>query len=423
MSVATKDKRAQRANLWDQMEKILSDAEARKDNKGLSAEERATYEALEKDLDDLGKQIDLEERHDQRAKELNRPQYEKSVGDEPEQRADAPTASEDYSKAFRKWMVGGQADLTSEERSALHRGYVQADGRELRAQGVATGAAGGYAVPAQFRARLQETMKFFGGVRSVAEVIETETGADLPWPTNDDTANKGAILAENTQVTEQDVTLGQKTVGAYMYTSKLVRVSLQLLNDSFFDLDGWLARKLAERIARIQNEHFTTGTGTAQPEGVQTNSTIAVTGTTGQTTSVIYDDLVNLIYSIDPAYRSSGRARFMMNDASIGKVRLLKDSQNRPLWEPSLQVGTPDSLLGYGITPNNDMPVMAANAKSILFGDFFAGYVIRDVADFALLRLSERYADYLQVGFLGFQRGSGAPQDAAAYKAYRNSAT
>lgn len=423
MSVATKDKRAQRANLWDQMEKILSDAEARKDGKGLTAEEQQTYEQTEKDLDALTKQIDLEERHEGHRAKLEAPDYSKSVGPEPEERKDGPAQSDEYGKIYRKWMVFGVTELDREERSILQGGYVQADGKELRAQGVATGAAGGYAVPAQFRARLQETMKFFGGVRSVAELIETDSGADLPWPTNDDTANKGAILAENTQVTEQDVTLGQKTIKAYMYTSKLVRVSLQLLNDSFFDLDGWLARRLAERIARIQNEHFTTGTGTSQPEGVQTNATIGKTGATGQTLTVIYDDLIDLIYSIDPAYRASGRARFMMNDTTIGVVRKLKDGDSRPLWEPSLQVGAPDALLGYPITANNDMPVMAASAKSILFGDFFAGYVVRDVQDFALLRLAERYADFLQVGFLGFQRGDGAPQDTAAYKAYANSAT
>jgi HK97 family phage major capsid protein len=208
-----------------------------------------------------------------------------------------------------------------------------------------------------------------------------------------------------------------------MYTSKLVRVSLQLLNDNAFDLESWLAGVLGRRIGRAQNQHFTTGTGTAQPEGVQTNAVIGKTGATGQTTSVTYDDLIDLIHSVDPAYRNSGRAQFMLNDASLSAARKLKDGQNRPLWEPSIQVGTPDGLLGYGYTINQDMPVMAANAKSIMFGDFYAGYLIRDVQDVQLLRLAERYADYLQVGFLAFARTDGTPQDTAAYRAYRNSAT
>jgi HK97 family phage major capsid protein len=207
-----------------------------------------------------------------------------------------------------------------------------------------------------------------------------------------------------------------------MYTSKMVRVSFQLLQDSVFNLDSFLARKLGERIGRIQNTHFTTGTGTAQPLGVQTNAAIGKTGTTGQTTTVIYDDLIDLIHSVDPAYRAAN-ARFMLNDLTVGVARKLKDSQNRPLWEPSVQVGVPDSLLGYGLVINNDMPVMAANAKSILFGDFRRAYLIRDVLGVQLLRLTERYADFLQVGFASYARADGTLQDSGAVKAYRNSAT
>jgi HK97 family phage major capsid protein len=318
-------------------------------------------------------------------------------------------------------MREGTTELTSEERSALRTGWV--DGKELRAQGVATGAAGGYLVPPAFRAKMVEAQRFFSSMRDVAEVITTETGATLPWPTADDTANVGAILGENTQVTEQDVTLGQADIGAYTYTSKLVRVSLQLLNDAAFDFETWLAAKLGQRIGRAQNAHFTTGTGTAQPEGVQTNAVIGKTGASGQTTSVTYDDLIDLIHSVDPAYRNSGRARFMLNDATLAAARKLKDAQGRPLWEPSVQVGVPDGLLGYGYTINQDMPAMAAGVKSILFGDFAAGYLIRDVQDVQLLRLSERYADYLQVGFLAFARTDGTPQDTAAYRAYANAAS
>jgi HK97 family phage major capsid protein len=337
-----------------------------------------------------------------------------------EERHGGPDKAEAYANAWRSWVREGTTELSGEERAALRTGWV--DGKELRAQGVATGAAGGYMVPAPFRAKLIEKMQFFSSMRDVAEVITTETGATLPWPTNDDTANVGAILSENSQVTEQDVTLGTNDVGAYMYTSKLVRVSLQLLNDNAFNLESWLAGVLGRRIGRAQNAHFTTGTGTAQPEGVQTNAVVGKTGAAGQTTSVIYDDLIDLIHSVDPAYRNSGRSRFMLNDATLATARKLKDDQGRPLWEPSVQVGVPDGLLGYPYTINQDMPVMAASAKSILFGDFFAGYLIRDVQDVQMLRLAERYADYLQVGFLAFARTDGTPQDTAAYKAYRNAA-
>ncbi|MFJ1808540.1 MULTISPECIES: phage major capsid protein [unclassified Streptomyces] len=407
----------QRATAWAKAQEFQNRAAT---DAELPAEDRSAWDAALADVERLSADIERDERH-QRLANVDYTQVVQATQEADNERHGGEDRSAAYANAWRTWMRDGATELSAEERTALRSGFV--DGRELRAAGVATGAAGGYLVPAPFRAQMVETMKFYGAMRDVAEVITTETGATLPWPTNDDTANVGAILAENTQVTEQDVTIGQADVGAFMYTSKLVRVSLQLLNDSAFDMESWLARKLGERIGRAQNAHFTTGTGTAQPEGVQTNAVIGKTGTTGQTTSVTYDDLIDLIHSVDPAYRSSGRARFMLNDATLAAARKLKDGQSRPLWEPSVQVGVPDGLLGYTYTVNQDMPVMAANARSILFGDFFAGYLIRDVQDVQLLRLAERYADYLQVGFLAFARTDGTPQDTGAYKAYRNSAT
>ncbi|MET9923422.1 MULTISPECIES: phage major capsid protein [unclassified Streptomyces] len=410
-----------RATAWNAAQEFQS----RGDDKPLSAEDRSAWDAALADVEQLSKDIETEQRH----AKLSSVDYSQIVAPgadtEEAEEARARHGGEDgvkaYTAAYRSWMRDGTQDLTSEERATLRTGWF--DGKELRAQGVATGAAGGYLVPPAFRAKLVEAVTFYSSMRDVAEVITTETGATLPWPTANDTGNMGAILGENTQVGEQDVELGQADIGAYMYTSKLVRVSLQLLQDNAFDLESWLARKLGERIGRIQNVHFTTGTGSSQPEGAQTNAVIGKTGGTGQTTSVTYDDLIDLIHSIDASYRNGGRVQFMLNDATLAAVRKLKDGQNRPLWEPSIQVGVPDGLLGYKYTVNQNMPVMAANAKSILFGDFFAGYLIRDVRDVQMLRLAERYADFLQVGFLGFARADGTPQDTAAYKAYRNSAT
>lgn len=293
---------------------------------------------------------------------------------------------------------------------------------EMRAQGVATGAAGGYLVPEGFRTKLVERMKRIGSVRRVAEVIHTDSGASLPFPTNDDTANIGAILAENVQVTEQDVTMGTITLGAYTYTSRLVRVSLQLLQDNAFDLDSWLARTLAARIARAQNIHFTTGTGTAQPQGIVTGATSGVTA--ASTTVITMDNLIDLLHSVDPAYRaeqdalgSSPEAKWMMGDTALAAIRKLKDGQGQYLLQPSVQAGVPDQLLGYGIEINPDMPAPAAGTKPVLFGNFRAGYVVRDVASVEVLRLVERYADFLQHGFLGYMRSDAVVQDAHAYRA------
>lgn len=429
MPNALQDKIDQRANLWDEMKKILDNADSKGD--GLSAEERQKYDRLEADLDKVTDDIELQERHDERKRKLDRVETDPIVNPGNEDR-DQEQGDKQYRDAWVKWMRRGREGLAQEERTVLQKGWV--DGDELRAQGVATGAAGGFLVPQGFRQRLVETAKYFSSVRRVAEVIETETGNTLPWPTNDDTANVGALVGENTQVTEQDVTLGQTQLGAYMYSSKIVRVSFQLLQDSAFNLEAWLARKLGQRIGRIQNQHFTTGTGSAQPEGIQTNAVIGKTGAVGQTITVTYDDFIDLIHSVDAVYRGDfendegtdvpgGFVGFMMHDLSLAKARKLKDSQNRPLWEPSLQAGVPSTLFGHRYKINNDMPQMAASVKSILFGNFTAGYVIRDVTDVQILRLEERYAEFLQVGFLAFARSDGKQQDASAYRAYSNSAT
>ncbi len=421
-----------RARLWDEMRSIVDTAEAGK--RDMTGEESVRYDKLEVDLDQRTADIATAEadeargkRHEERSGKFN--QAATGGDPTPSHRDDAGSDGERYERAFDSYVRHGAAELDNEERSALRQGWV--DGKELRAQGVGTGAGGGYTVPQGFRDRMVETMKFYGAVRSVAEVITTDTGAALPWPTNDDTAQVGALLAENTQATEQDLTIGTNQLDAFMYTSKIVRVSFQLLQDAAFQLEPWLSRKLGQRIGRIQNQHFTTGTGTAQPEGIQTNAAIGVTLPTGNTTSITYDGLIDLMHSIDPAYRYGSETQqgvgsggqFMLADTTLSTLRKLKDSQGRPLWEPSLQVGVPDSLLGSGFVINNDMPVPAASVKSVLFGDFRAGYIVRDVSDIFLLRLQERYADFAQVGFVSFARSDGQPQDLGAYKALRQSAT
>lgn len=408
----TKDLLDQRANLWEQMKELIEQDER-------SAEDNAKYDRLEADVEKLSDDIDRRERHSAREQAMSKVDRSGVVPPQGQPGGEPVDEEARYARAFGSFVRRGTNDLDGEDRQALQRNFVA--GEEFRAAGVATGAAGGYTVPPGFRASMIEAMKTFGGMLGVAEVIDTDTGANLQWPTADDTANVGAILSENTQVGEQDVTLGTASIDAYMYTSKLVRVSYQLLNDSAFNIEGWLARKLGERIGRILNQHWTTGTGTAQPDGIVTTAGVGKQGATGQTTSVTYDDLVDVIDSIDPAYQ--GNARFMMHTQARKGIRKLKDSQQRPLWEPSIQVGVPDSILGYGLVLNQDMPVPAASAKSILFGDFRQAYLIRIVNNTQLMRLSERYADYLQVGFLAFQRSDGTLQNSAAVKAYQNSAT
>ncbi len=381
-----------------------------------TAEERTNWDAAEARLTEVSRDIERVQRMTALST-VDRSQLI-TTGAEPDGQGERGGLSEEerYREAFSGYTRRGMDRLSHEQRELLMGGFS-----EVRALGTGSDPAGGYLVPDEFSNTMTETMKAFGGILSLANVITTATGADLPWPTNDDTANEGALLTEGSQVGEQDLTIGRRSLQAFTYTSKLVRVSLQLLNDSAFPLESWLAGKLGERIGRAAAGHFATGTGIKQPEGITTGATVGKTGANGQTTSLIYDDLIDLEHSVDPAYRSQGR--YAMNDLTLKVIRKLKDGQSRPIWVPVPAPGFPSTINGFEYTIDNKMPVPAASAKSIIFGDIKAGYVVRQVQGVQMMRLNERYADYLQVGFFGFSRIDAMVDDSAAIRAYQHPAS
>ncbi len=409
-----------RVNTWEQMQAVIGAAEA--GGRDLSAEEAQTWDRLEASLRDDTATIERLERAnalETRLETVDRSGLpaEDRTGDDRADAAEDRAAA--YQTAFGAYLRRGLGGVPAEQRDLLEAGFVPGD--QLRAQGISTDAAGGFLVPEGFRNRLQETMRFYAALRPIAETITTDSGNNLPWPTNDDTGNEGAYLAEQAEVPEQDMTFGQRQLGAHTITSKMVKVSRLLLQDSAFGLEEWLPRKLGERIGRRENRAFTLGSGIEEPKGVQVNAVVGKTGAGGQTTSVTYDDLIDLEHSVDVAYRNE-RSRWMFHDLTLAALRKVKDADGRPLWQPSLQAGVASTLNGRPYTVNNNMPTMAAAAKSILFGDFFAGYVIRDVRAVGLIRLEERYAERLQVAFFSFARHDGMAQDTAAIRAYANAA-
>lgn len=375
----------------------------------------ATLEELEQadtllgSVEDLDKRIKVLERNDKVKDRLAEPRPDPVL---PTGTAEEARSEKAYGKAFGTWLRGGRDALDGNQIRTLSSGYLDLSG-ETRALGTG-GTAGGYTIPAGFLRKITETMKEFGGMRQVANVISTDNGAALPWPSNNDTANLGAILDENTAMSELDVAFTTKTLGAWMYVSGLTRVSYQLLQDTAFDLEAFLGRKLGERIGRIQNRHFTVGAGTTLPLGLVTGGTVAVTAASA--TAVTLPELMQLKHSIDPAYRNSGRAKWMMSDTSIALVEGLLDGDNRPMWQPDLTGSGPDRLMGYPVVVNQDMAAPTAALKPIAFGDFTSGYIIRDVKGIQLTRLDERYAEYLQVGFFAYARADGTPDDTAAYR-------
>lgn len=332
-------------------------------------------------------------------------------------------------KAFQNYLRYGMDGLNPEERSILssRKNDLRAlmGEAEARAQGVASTGAGAALVPEGFMAELITSLKAFGPMNDdgIVRRIQTATGNAIPWPTLDDTSNKGSLLSENTQVNTQDVTFGTKTLNAYKYSSDLILVSNELLQDSAIDVEGIVRMALAERIGRILNEHFTTADGSSKPNGIVSASTLGVTAAAQST--ITADELIDLEHSVDPAYRSDPSARFMFNDTTFKLIRKLKDGQGNYLWQPAdLRIASPSTLLGYPYSINQDIATgesgesPATQEKSVIFGAMNR-YVVRMVLMFAVRRLTERYADYDQVGFVGFTRADGELLDAAAVKHLR----
>lgn len=397
-----------RAAAWSQVQ----DIQARREAAGYQPtdEDGETYTRALDDVERLSQLIEVEERADRLEAAMNRPAGDQRATAPQQPDADRPDADEQYRAVFEHFVRSGAMDLTTEERQLLAARMVSDP--EVRAQAAGTSAAGGYTVPQEFDDRLVETLKAFGGLLNVADVQTTETGADILWPTTDGTAVKGALLAESTQAAEQDETFGQAKIGAHMFTSKIIRASFQFLQDSAINPNAFLARRCGERIGRAVADYLVTGTGTGQPQGILVGLTKGITS--GTASKVGYDDLVDLEHTIDPAYRIEGRQRYVLSDSALREIRKLKDGQNRPLWVPSMPGGIPQTINGHPYTVDNSFPAFAAEAKPIIFGDIATAYLVRKVRGATVLRLTERYADYLQVGFLGFQRLDALVQDANA---------
>jgi len=329
----------------------------------------------------------------------------------------ARNSGADNARIFAKWLRGGVSALTPEDLAKIRN-----------AQSEGTNSQGGYTVETEVAKEVLEALKQFGGMRAAAEVIQTAMGNPMSFPTSDGTSELGELIAENASATGLDATFGTLGLPVYKYSSKIITVPWELLQDSNVDIEAFVRNRLVTRLGRVTNRDFTTGTGSSQPNGVVTAVSTGKTGATGQTGSVIYDDLVDLQHSVDPAYREPGNCRFMMNDASVKVIRKIKDSQGRPIFVPGYEQGSPqgspDRLLGDPIQVNQSVATMAANAKSILYGDF-SYYKIRDVMDVQMFRFTDSvYTSAGQVGFLAWLRSGGNLIDiGGAIKAYANSAS
>lgn len=400
----------------EKQQKLVADARALlADIKDDTAEARVAeletqHDAAMVEFDKLEARIKREEAAEAREAALNAADERRPHG---ETRTVKPgevekTADEKYADAFRSFLRGGVSSLSVEQRAIIKK-------VEERGQSVGQQTQGGYLVPGIFQAELIKSLKAWGPMLDpgVTRMLQTSTGATITMPTMNDTANVGALIGENQQVSVSEIAFGTKSIDAYKYTSGVVLVSDELLQDAIMDVEALVRDAMGERIGRIANTHLTTGDGASKPNGIVTAAgTTAAAGAA----AITFDDMINLEHSVDPAYRSDPSIKWMFNDNTLKALRKLKDLNGAYIWQPAdVKGGAPATILTYGYTINQAVADIATGAKSVVFGAMNK-YIVRMVNEFAIKRLVERYADYGQVGLIGFTRLDGELLDSAAVK-------
>ena len=374
--------RTKRAKLWNTMEGFLDTH--RIDMGVLSAEDDATYSKMEHDLDSLTNEIKRMERRDAIEAELNKP-VNQPITEAPERAA-----------SMKPDKVGRASDAYKEDFDRHLRGKVLV--HNVLSEGV--DADGGYLVPEDFERNIVMALEEENVIRSLAKVITTQHERKIPVATGHSTAQ---WTAENAAYTESNPTFGQKQIDAFKLTD-LCRVSVELLQDSAFDIEDYLMKEFARAFGIAEEEAFCVGTGTNQPTGIFTANGGTVGVTAAANNAITADELISLVYALKSPYRRN--AKFLMNDATISAIRKLKDLNGAYLWQPSLQAGQPDRLLGYDLYTSPYVPTMAAGALTVAFGDF-KNYWIGDRAGRTVQRLNELYATNGQIGYVATERVDG----------------
>ncbi len=409
--------------LREKQARIVAEARERLDlinattDEARAAELEASHDAAMAEHDRLERLIEREEtvsNLETRAAEQRRKQ--RPISDTGESRAQDDAGEKiEYRHVFAKVICGvAPSDLEPEERAVLKKGLAAF---ETRTQVAGTNSAGGYTVPVELANQIIISMKAFGPMydEAICTAITTTSGNIINIPTINDTAKIAAAHTEGADLTDdggEDVTFGQKSLEAYSLDTEFIKWSWELDMDSIFSMEALLGGLLGERLGRIANRRLTVGTGSSQPNGIVTASTLGKTA--ASTTAITWDEIIDLEHSVDPAYRSSPRCRYMFNDTTLNAVRKLKDGQGNYLWQAgNVQQGTPGSFNGRPYSINQDMASLGAAAKVMLFGDF-SKYFVRKVGSPVIGVMRERF--WPQMGIAGLIRFDGELGDTAAVK-------
>lgn len=376
--------REKRAKAWEAAKAFL---ESKRGADGMmSAEDTASYDKMEADVVNLGKEIDRLERQAAIDAELNKPTStpitNKPNGD-PDGEEKKGRASDKYRNTF--WNAMRRKNFYDVE-NALQ---------------VGTDSEGGYLVPDEFEHTLVEALEEENFFRSIATVIQTSSGdRKIPVVASKGTAN---WIDEEGAFPESDDAFGQVSISAYKVATML-KISDELLNDSAFNLEAYISKEFGRRIGSKEEEAFFTGDGKGKPTGIFNATGGAADGTTTTTANITFDDVMDLFYSVKSPYRK--KAVWVLNDTTVKALRKLKDNNGNYIWQPSVQAGQPDMILNRPYHTSSYVPELAAGAKVMAFGDF-SYYWIADRQGRSFKRLNELFAATGQVGFLASQRVDG----------------
>jgi len=385
-----KQLREKRAALIEQMQGMVAAAKA--EGRNLSTEENEKFDTINNEVDELRASATRIERAEELKKELA------SKADEV--RDNAAPAKVEARDAFNAYLRKGINGLNAAEARAIQE---LRDGGGTDTQVTTTDGLGGFLVPENWSDFISATELFKSDIEQVATVIRTANGQAFNLPANDDVAQVAAILGEGVAATVSDMDFTNVKFDPYTYGSGLVKVSNQLMSDNAFDLASFVGGQLANRLKRGINAGLTTGNGTSAPQGVVTGSSLGKTAASA--TAVTVSEAMDLFYSVDASYRNAPNAGWMMNSNTAKAIRILGfgETNDFPAYVPGMSVGEPDMLFGKPVYINEGMADIATGVKSILFGDL-SQYYIHEAGGVQILRLSERFADSLATGFIGYRR-------------------
>lgn len=453
--------RTKRAKVWEGMKPIVE-----KFNQGIALDdsERSEFDKRNKKLKELDG--DLQRARDYAARDVvEDPGAGTRTATEPENTQEE--REQRYSEAWSKWFRGGDKALSNEERAALDSNALSTAPNSSGLSGGATGYDAGYLIPQGFWMNLQVALKAYGGLLPYCRMIQTDSGQPMPWPTVDPTAIIGSYITEQNQLgfggdsAGTDYKFGQGMLNAWTIVSGVILASVQLINDSAFDVDQFVSDRMGEAIGRKVAAELHTGTGSTALLGAETalnarghqaspamggvyksgtvqnwaatagGSAFTIEGGTSASAKLAngligFDDILGMIATVDPAYRSSGRCIFVCNDLTLAMLRTICDAYGHPLWSPNVAPAQPDTLYAYPVVIDQNTSAVSTTASTsggLLFGDFQSAMVVRQVNQAGVMRLTERYADYLQVGYLAYVRMDSRSNDLRAAAIYSTNAT